>query len=1372
MKLIKIMKHILLFSLFILSTVHVSSQVARLYTMQQGLRSSYINSLFVDKDNFLWVTTNTSVDVFDGYRFQEIKNHDANGELLFNNVNQIKQLDDKRYWFMTNVGLYIYDKSTNHFSKELLAGNETTASNRSSLQHGLDYPGTNQTIFSTEGHGMFVIDNEKLVNDSKKSELLNTLIGETFTRDVIIDSKDNLWVSDIQNRVSCINLKTLQKQKIKVTAGALDIMTECYVIQFIEASQYGKLFMAMSHNGVLVYDYGTKTIRELEGNDRSLYCTSMKLTKAGDLFLGTDNKGLLEIDMKTEHISPFGKELEEVDIHHVKVHALTEDHDGNLIAGLYQNGILMIPKQNSGFGYQPFSMTGNNKNSCCITAFCQDKNGKLWTGTDGAGVFNGEMNINAGFSSDLIQTLLCDRNGTIWSGSWHGGIACSTDGKSFFTPAFLQDYRHLNVMDLAYDTTHHILYGGTSGDGVMRIDLTNQTVQFVNGSDLFPWVNKIHLDKSGILWIGDAVTLYRYQPSSDKYKEIKLVEKDIAIVNDYAEDNTLLYLATNKGLLCVDKKSQKVVDKPFLKNTVNLIEIKNIQLAGNHLWLSDAKKILCVDLEDGRLIEYDSFNGHYIGEFHIGSSITLDDGSMYFGGDNGALCFNPRQILNISQEIKQVYLSPIWLGDKLSGSNSYHLTFSVPELAMSDRINYKYMLKGYENEWHIATADAPEAYYASLPSGNYEFIVRAYYSDNPEKYTESTVKVSVPYPWYATWWAYLLYALIAGVAGYNFYQNIRDRQQSGRLLRDAEQKEQVKEDKLRLFTSIAHELRSPLTMIMSPLRQLIITDRSLERQGNYSIMQRNCNRIQRIVNQMMDVRKIDSGQFHLHFTETELNTYTKEVMESFKGVAAAKAVNFTHESTEDSIPVWIDNIHFEKVLFNLLSNAFKYTPSGGRVIVRSSCLLNSSENQTERVFDDFRIIEYAEIRIYNSGSHITDIDLQHLWERFYQGTSSSGKEGSGIGLNLAYELVKLHHGTIEARNLGSDGVEFVVHLPMGNAHLNENELKAREVEKEESEIKSVTPQMEVIKQKAAAVFIPEEVYDKDDDEENDIEEDANDDKKAEQLPHEEKKPDRNLIMVVDDDKELCAYMSEALNKDHTVITAYSGNEAWEKLLTHRPTIVVSDLMMPDGDGYDLCRRIKSNPETDSIAVIMLTSESNEDSQLRSMNLQADHFLPKPFNLALLNSAISQVLRVRENIRNKMRRTEIGNNYGNIEFDSYEDKFVQRLKEIVMNRISDPQFNVNGLSREIGMSRVHLNRKLKEHFGISPNAYIRSIRLKQAAYLLVNHKVNISEVAFHVGFSSHSYFSSIFHEFFGMSPKEFVATYSDNLNDETLQKLLE
>ncbi len=1357
------------------------SQIPHLYTMQQGLKSSYIESLYVDNANFVWVSTTTSLEVFDGYRFEDVSFVDKeSGCQLFNKVNEVRQIDDRHYWIQSNIGLFIYDLQTDSYEKVKLSETEEDMVNKGSLNHSMPYPQGEKTLFSSEGFGLFVIENQSHAVDSSLTSKLNSLVGESYIWSILIDSKKRLWVSDLRNEISIIDLQNFKKKQVEISESARSIMSDSYVTCFSEDKKHNKIYLAMSHKGVLVYDGSENTIRELRHNDHSLYGNCLIQTPAGDIFLGTDNAGIYQIDGLSEEIRSLNQIMDEIDLENAKIHSLAVDRDENLIVGIYQKGIVVVDKPNGSFHYTSLSLNENGKNSSCVTSFCKDKSGNIWVGTDGSGLFVNGKSRKDGLQSLLIQAVVCDKEGSIWCGSWRGGICCSKDGNQFFVPDFLSQYASSNIMDLAYDPKSNILYAGTNGEGVLQINLNHQSVNKINGSDVFRWINKLYLDKNGDLWIGDPINVFLYHPINDKYTQLHLNDKDINLIHGFAENGSHMLLATDYGIICYDCSEKKVITPSYLANISTDMSVKNIVVTDKYVWISSTCNIVCIDKKNGKTIEYESFNGHYIGEFHRNANLLSSNDEIYFGGDNGYLSFTPENLLNLPTDIKQVYFSPIWMGKEIDGSNSYHIFFSVPELAMQDRVCYRYMLEGYEKNWHTTDSSTPEAYYASLPSGSYTFRVQAYFRDHPDKFTEQTLRVHVPYPWYATWWAYLLYALILWYIGYVIYQNTKERRRSRKMLQEAEESERIKEDKLRLFTSIAHELRSPLTMIMSPLRQLTNSDRNLERQGNYSIMQRNCNRLLRIVNQMLDVRKIENGQFHLHFSETELNTYTKEIMESFKGVAAAKALDFTHESNEESIPVWIDTIHFEKVLFNLLSNAFKFTPSNGCVIVRTSCQLNNPDSDNKRVIDDYRVIEYAEIRVYNSGSHLDAEDLLHLWERFYQSTNHSGREGSGIGLNLAYELVKLHHGVIEARNIGEDGVEFVVRLPMGNVHLNEEELAPRVVKEEPAQ--TIVP-VEEIPESTVGIDVPEDTEEftsSTSSAEQSVSEEETEEQKKEEKEEKEEEDSKNAdvmndqvsILIVDDDKELCNYVASEIGKEYKVQTAHSGNSAWQSILTSRPTIVVTDLMMPDGDGYDLCRRIKANPETDHIAVIVLTSETSEDNQLRTMTLQADHFLSKPFNLPLLRSAIAQVLRVRENIRNKMKRTEIGNNYGSIEVASYEDQFIQRVRDLVLEHIDDTNFNVNELSKEIGMSRVHLNRKLKEHFGISPIAYIRSVRLKQAAYLLVNNKVNISEVAYRVGFSSHSYFTSIFHDFFGMSPKEFVATYADNLNDETLQKLLE
>ena len=1119
---------------------------------------------------------------------------------------------------------------------------------------------------------------------------------------------------------------------------------------------------------------------------------TLLITKDGRLILGTDNLGLWTINRQTEELEAYPVTSENFDTSYTKVHYLAEDNDGNLIAGLYQRGLLVVPRQTGGFHYAG-PTTSKGRNSSCVTHFARTDNGDLWISTDGSGIYcvpygqpGGTQNKNEGLNSLLVQTIAVDKRNTLWCGSWRGGLQCYENGR-FITPSYLESYREMSFMSLAYDKKNDILYAGTNGIGVLRIDLTNKTVEpYARGDEnQVLWVNELFIDNDGMLWINDAMSTFVHNPKTNKTKQITLIDNVVVSTANRIQIGNRILFGTDHGLFIYDKQQQKLVDDP-LTEMLKDDKIKAFELSGDYLWFSSScnKGLGCINLKTNKLIRFHSFDGFYIGEFHGGTSILLPDGNICFGGDNGIIYFDSHKILSLPQVIKPISFTSFRVGNQMvefkenaennildasiftaskaklpMGENSFMISFSVPELTIPDRINYDYKLKGYEDDWHTTSAKEAQAYYASLPSGTYDFQVRAYFEDEPDEYSERTITIRVPAPWYASWWMTLIYLALAAAIGYYIYSVLHERRKARARLRESMQNERVKESKLRLFTSIAHELRSPLTMILSPLKQLQKEDTNPEHQENYQVMQRNCDRMLRVVNQITDVRKIDNGQFQLAFREVEYIRYANDMMASFSGLATAKNITFTSESEEKSVQVWLDPIHFEKVLTNLLSNAFKFTPTDGRILVRTTCHINGFDDNNRKVFDDPHILEYLETRIYNSGSHLDDSDINHLWERFYQGNKEQSAMGSGIGLNLCYELMRLHHGHISAHNVGTDGVEFIIRLPLGNAHLKKEEIATEPL----------------IEKTEAATIVPETINQEE-------EEKLSEEKKAVEIltategsadtPEEDLKKTRYTVMVVDDDKELCLYVANGLRKDYNVYTANSGNEAWSLLLTHRPDVVVSDLIMPDGNGYELCRRIKENPDTDNIAVIILTSENNEDSQLQSITLQADHFLPKPFNLQLLRSALNQVLRVRETIRNKMRRTEIGHNYSAVSMDSAEEKFLKRVNDSIMSHIDDNEYGVQQLSEDVGISRVHLNRKLKEHFGISPNAFIRSIRLKHAAYLLVNNKANISEIAYKVGFSSHSYFSNNFHDYFGMTPKEFVAYYSNNLNDEALKKLLE
>ena len=1370
----------LLFILF-LFTFHFSffapsrAQVARLYTLEHGLQSSYISSLYVDHSNMLWISTSLSLELFDGHRFHNINYTDPlTGKSLFNEAKSIRQIDDHHYMVMTNAGLFEYDISTNHFTRIKLSVDEAQIGYP--ITQMLDLPQKDLVIIPSDGLGIFVMNLKTRKPDSRMTLKINQIIGNTYVNEMLVDSKGIIWTNDINHRLIAIDGKKINEIELNIDAQAQQILARSYVMSFAEDLQENKIYMATSNDGVLVYERATNTVRELTNNQRSLYCMTLLITKDGRLILGTDNLGLWTINRQTEELEAYPVTSENFDTSYTKVHYLAEDNDGNLIAGLYQRGLLVVPRQTGGFHYAG-PTTSKGRNSSCVTHFARTDNGDLWISTDGSGIYcvpygqsGGTQNKNEGLNSLLVQTIAVDKRNTLWCGSWRGGLQCYENGR-FITPSYLESYREMSFMSLAYDKKNDILYAGTNGIGVLRIDLTNKTVEpYARGDEnQVLWVNELFIDNDGMLWINDAMSTFVHNPKTNKTKQITLIDNVVVSTANRIQIGNRILFGTDHGLFIYDKQQQKLVDDP-LTEMLKDDKIKAFELSGDYLWFSSScnKGLGCINLKTNKLIRFHSFDGFYIGEFHGGTSILLPDGNICFGGDNGIIYFDSHKILSLPQVIKPISFTSFRVGNQMvefkenaennildasiftaskaklpMGENSFMISFSVPELTIPDRINYDYKLKGY----------------ASLPSGTYDFQVRAYFEDEPDEYSERTITIRVPAPWYASWWMTLIYLALAAAIGYYIYSVLHERRKARARLRESMQNERVKESKLRLFTSIAHELRSPLTMILSPLKQLQKEDTNPEHQENYQVMQRNCDRMLRVVNQITDVRKIDNGQFQLAFREVEYIRYANDMMASFSGLATAKNITFTSESEEKSVQVWLDPIHFEKVLTNLLSNAFKFTPTDGRILVRTTCHINGFDDNNRKVFDDPHILEYLETRIYNSGSHLDDSDINHLWERFYQGNKEQSAMGSGIGLNLCYELMRLHHGHISAHNVGTDGVEFIIRLPLGNAHLKKEEIATEPL----------------IEKTEPATIVPKTINQEE-------EEKLSEEKKAVEIltateesadtPEEDLKKTRYTVMVVDDDKELCLYVANGLRKDYNVYTANSGNEAWSLLLTHRPDVVVSDLIMPDGNGYELCRRIKENPDTDNIAVIILTSENNEDSQLQSITLQADHFLPKPFNLQLLRSALNQVLRVRETIRNKMRRTEIGHNYSAVSMDSAEEKFLKRVNDSIMSHIDDNEYGVQQLSEDVGISRVHLNRKLKEHFGISPNAFIRSIRLKHAAYLLVNNKANISEIAYKVGFSSHSYFSNNFHDYFGMTPKEFVAYYSNNLNDEALKKLLE
>lgn len=1352
--------------------------------MEHGLHSSYIERLFIDKDNFVWLASNEMLECFDGYRFSPVNRADSTGRgRLFNQLNDLWQQDADHYWMATSAGLFVYSAREGRFTFVPLLGNMPNEDY--SVLRLVPTESGKRLIVVTNRRGNYVMDVATRALDSGRSSLLDSLTDNTALINVLLDTKHRLWTMDERHCLRLADLRRGRPLPLRLTPEAGSAVRHSAVEAFLEDRASGRVYMGLSHGGILVYDPAVGVVRPVAGNNGDLYVRCLLLTGSGKLLIGTDNEGIWMLNRESEQLDRLELTgLEEVDSRRLKVHALCEDRDGNVLAGLFQRGLLVLPHSSANMDYLPLNMDGGGKNSSCVADFALSPEGLLWTATDGSGIFvtapdGGTAPASDGLSSLLVQALAFDGEGRLWCASWNGGVQVRDGDKGWVTPAYLDTLRQSGVMDLCLDARSHCLYAAVNGGGLVRIDPNRHTQVRLHPMEII-WPGLLKTDTHRGLWVGDAVFSYRLDLDNGLLRQIESPDGGhIPMAHDFAQlGDSAMLMATANGLYACDVLSARLVRMPALEATRG-INVLAAQTEDSLVWMTSDHGLLCLNVRSGRLLRFSSLGGYSVGEFHKSTALLSPDGRMAIGGDNGALRFSTAELLRSQGRPSPVHFTSFSVGGREveyksgggsgqvldrhilfatqarlpMGDNSFNVTFSVNDLGNPRLVKYAYTLEGYEDSWHETLDGQPRAYYASLPSGDYTLRVRACYenADMDSGFSEAVLRVHVPYPWYATTWAYLLYALLATAFAALVVRNLKVRQQARVHLRNSIHKEQIKEAQLKLFTSIAHELRSPLTMIVSPLGELIHNDPDAERQQSYQTMRRNANRLLRIVGQITDIRKMDKGQFTLHFSPVDFTAYLAETMASFTGVAAAKNIHFTRE--DDGLPhsVWIDPDHFEKVLVNLLSNAFKFTPPGGSVVARVGVVAHGKGTPCLR------------FSLFNSGSHLSQSDQAHLFERFYQSDAGSRMSGSGIGLNLTHELVRLHHGQVEAHNMEPDGVEFVVLLPLGNAHLTPQEMLPADTSAAHAPAPTPRPAdsrlvESVADDETAQAEAVEQLVDS---------HGAAEDAEAAAVPARR----RPCVLLVDDDVQLLDYMRQSLGGDYEIHTANSGNTAWQWLLGHRPEAVVTDVMMPDGDGYSLCRRIKGNPETDHIALIVLTSQGTQDNRLMAAELQVEHFLTKPFDIRLLQSSLRQVLSVRETLLGRLRRTEIGHDYDSVTLVSADDNLLRRVHDSIMKHLDDPEYGVEQLASEIGISRVHLNRRLRQLYNVSPGAYIRSIRLKQAAYLLANSRVGVSEVAWRVGFSSLSYFSANFRKHFGMSPKEFIAAYGNGEEDENLQKLL-
>lgn len=814
------------------------------------------------------------------------------------------------------------------------------------------------------------------------------------------------------------------------------------------------------------------------------------------------------------------------------------------------------------------------------------------------------------------------------------------------------------------------------------------------------WISEIRLDSRGWLWCATA--------NGVSCMDTKTGYFDIILSRPLLEGKTCystlelsdgkIAIATEMGLYLYDRKKQQTTPWPHSESISGLRIYSLKKDARGDLWMSTAQGIWCYSSKAKLFFSFEKGNGLLTKEYLAGVAGSTPDGVICYGNSEGLTYFRPSQVKDYNEKMSAIYLSEVlldgkmapFIGDNLSVPSDFKsivLNFSLLDYQSVGNIVFQYRING--GKWISNAAGDNSFNFTGLSYGHYRIEVRTYCNGKYSIYNK-VIKLNVLAPWYLTVWAKLIYlSLVLGFMAAVIFIYLHKK------------KRDLEEAKMQFLINATHDIRSPLTLIMEPLKKL------KERLGNaeeyhedIDTMDRNAQRLLTLVNQILDKRRLDKHQMKLSCRETNLVEFSRGLVSLFTYNANLRGIQIKLEMPETPVNAWIDRNKLDKAIANLLSNAFKYTPNGGEIIFRI-------EKQDKKVL----------LYVIDSGKGLgKNDDAKTLFERFYQGKNSADMHlgGSGIGLNLCRSIVRLHGGDVTARNRedGTSGACFIIELPLGKEHLKNNQICLDNVGTGKKQ------------QRGAA--------------------------------------SRNSkILLVDDDIEICRYLKSELSDWYRFVICNNGKEALKQLLSGDFDLVVSDVVMPEMDGITLLRNIKGNANISHVPVIMLTSKSEISDRLEGIKLGADAYLAKPFSLEELHLTIDNLIDNVRRLKGKFTGAlKQDDKVEKVEVKGYDEELMERIMKVVNENLSDSDFNVEKMCDEVGVSRTQLHRKLKEMTGVPTSEFLRNIRLNEAARLIREHKINITQVSYMVGFANNSHFSTAFKKYFGMSPTEYAARYSE------------
>lgn len=1363
-----------------------------------GLSNNQVNSIWKDQQGFMWFGTLSGLNRYDGYEFKVFRRVAGDSTSLTDNyIDKLFEDHLGNLWVNTRIGFNIYNPVLENFDRNITPYLEQLSLPTDIVINSIAQDNQGDYWYITVGDGLY------FYNDTQKSvrhlPLRNNAENQPVNiMDVAENGGDSFWIIYADGVLEQYDKRSL---KMINSSAQLSIENKSVLLNYkILTDREGDLwcFAVEDPRGVYYYQPKDSMLLHFHKNSKQVRLNNnvvrdVVLDSTGLVWIGTDHGGINLLNKHTLEVQYLmHKKYDNNSISENTIYDLYREDNGTIWVGTFKKGISFYHKNLVRF---PIVQQQESEEESLpyddANCFAEDAQGNLWIGTNGGGIiyydrehqtfqqFLHDPEDPNSLSNNVVVSLFIDHEGYLWIGTYYGGLN-RYDGENFVryrhdpdNPQSLADDRVWEI----YEDSRHNLWIGTLGSGLDLFDREKGVFYHYRMGDQnsvhSDYIASIREDQQERLWIGTAYGVDVLDLNTGRFHYYNSAPGNPHSLSNFNVNFVLVdslnrvWIGTREGLNLYDPEKDgfrvfKTKDG-LSDNTIQAI----LEDDQHNLWISTPQglshMVLEGGLKDGLTYRFNNYNKSdgLQKEFNTESAFKTSQGELIFGGPNGFNIFMPESIEDNTITPKVVitdlrlYDQSIQPGEEILGdeilSQSITLTkevvlsyqhnmvsfaFSALNFHQPEKNQYQYKLEGFNNQWLTTDSKSRVATYTNLAPGEYTLKVKASNNDNLWNETGTSLKITILPPFWKTSWAIGLYALIIIFALLLARRLVTERARMNFRLEQQSQEAQRMFEldmmKTKFFTNVSHEFRTPLSLILTPLESIIKHTGDNDLKKHLEMVHRNARRLLNLVNQLLDFRKLEVQEVRLNPSEGDIIKFIEEVSYSFTDLSENKNIGFSFHSFVPALETYFDQDKLEKILFNLLSNAFKFTPERGHVSVEVDYA--DVEHKPHRAPAGNRAERWTlpqqqwqhplglAIRIKDTGIGIPAEKQDRIFDKFFQNEISGPmvNQGSGIGLSIANEFVKLHKGRILVESQPEKGSCFTVLLPV-KALISPDKIPALAAEPVDTEVVD------------EAVIVSE--------------------------PAGEKAGGQPLVMLIEDHEDFRFYLKDNLKGYYRVAEASQGKEGWQQIKKLLPDLIVSDIMMPEMNGIDLCKKIKTDPRTSHIPVILLTARSDDAQKLEGLSVGADDYVTKPFSFEILESRIKNLIHQRE-VWKKNFHQQVDISPSEINITSLDEKLIKTAIELVEKNMANADFSVEELSRELGISRVHLYKKLTAITGKSPVEFIRFIRLKRASQLLEKSQLTVAEVAYQVGFNNPKYFSKYFKTEFNVLPSAYASRFRE------------